>query len=321
MQVTDRGPIPPDDLIIRIGVSADHYTTGDERAEVFRSVGCAGYQDIVSALPPDWTWAGRRVLDFGCGSGRILRWFAPHIDDGMTLVGCDVHEPTIAWTRDAYPGVEIYASAAMPPLPEPDGSFDLIYCGSVFSHLTDWAPWLLEMRRLLKPGGLLVASIHGLGLWSQGTAGARGEPWDDAATGLLIEHYGAGFEDSWGPAVYASEWWLREYWGRALEIVRYEPSGFAHPSDRGVGQALVAARRREDQDALEAGDLLRVSDDPRELAAAVRGQRLAYEEVAVHLAKIALLWRDAQAFPELWQRLHEAKERVAELEAELTQRS
>lgn len=272
------GPIPPNDLLVRIGVSPD--LADDERIAEFDRRGRTSYDDICAALPDDWSWDGRAILDFGCGSGRVLRWFAPHLDDGARLVGCDIHAETIEWMRAAYPDtVSLYVNGERPPLPHEDETFDLVFCGSVFSHLPDWAPWVLEMRRILKPGGLIVASIHGQGFWDVGLAGARGEAWDDDRTGLLVEHYGSNFHDSWGPAVYVSEWWVREHWGRAMEIVRFDATGFGVPEARDRGQALIVARRPGKGVTPSVEDLLRPSDDPRELPAALRGQWLAYEEL------------------------------------------
>jgi SAM-dependent methyltransferase len=266
--------LPPDELLTRIGV--DPSLSHAARIEHFEALGSGAYQDILSAV------AGIErpisALDFGCGSGRIMRWFLQNPD--IALTGCDIHVPTIEWMRSAYPEeVRLYVNDPTPPLAEADASFDLVYCGSVFSHLPDWAPWLLELRRVLKPGGVLVASIHGRGLWPFGVAGSRGVPWDEDRTGLLVENYGDDFETGWGPAVYVSEWWLREHWGRAVEIARYEPTGFGHPDSRAGGQAWVVAHRDETGGAIAPDDLRRPSEDPRELEAALRAQWLAYEEI------------------------------------------
>src|SRR5262245_48141507 len=158
-------PLPPDDLLLRVGV--DPSLPQGARIAHFESLGRGAYQDILSAI----TGLSRPLaaLDFGCGSGRILRWFLD--DPGIDLTGCDIHAPTIEWMRTAYSGAaRLYVNQPEPPLDEPDGSFDLVFCGSVFSHLPDWAPWLLELRRVLKPGGILVASVHGRGLWPIGVA-------------------------------------------------------------------------------------------------------------------------------------------------------
>ena len=294
------GPIPPDELMGRVGVAAE---TAAERVALFDQVGRDAKADIIAALPAAWSWRGKRILDFGCGSGRVLRWFVPHVAEGVELVGCDIHAPSITWMADEFPHAQVFVNEEHPPLSQPDAGFDLIYCISVFSHIMDWAPWLLEMRRLLRPGGFLAASILGRGTWDQGVAGGRGEPWDEDTTGLLIEYPGAGFDDSWGPAVYASEWWLRVHWERALHIVRYEPAGFAHPVDRSQGQAWVVAQRDDGVDLPTVEDLCAPSSDPRELPSALRAQRLAYDEAAGYLAQVSRLWKDAQTMREQIQEL------------------
>jgi SAM-dependent methyltransferase len=274
--------MPPDDLVLRVGVSPAFYTDPESRRRRFDEIGRGVHGHVLAALPSDWDWDGKSVLDFGCGSGRLLRWLLPHVDAGATLTGCDIHEPSVRWLREQYPSaVRLYASDVEPPLPEPDGTFDLVCAISVFTHVTGWADWLLELRRVLKPGGLLVASVLGRASWENGEAAARGAPWDEERTGILVEDYGARFEAGYGPAVFVSEWWLREHWGRALEIVRFEPHGLVSTESSEAGQVWVVARRRED----EAGEpsideLVAPGDDPREAEAAQRAQWLAYEELA-----------------------------------------
>jgi SAM-dependent methyltransferase len=181
------------------------------------------------------------------------------------------------------PAIRLYVNQPTPPLPEADDTFDLIFCGSVFSHLTDWAPWLLELRRVLKPAGVLLASLHGRGSWGKGLHSARGVPWDEDGTGMLVEYYDGSFENDWGPAVYVSEWWVREHWGRVLAIEGFEATGFAQPPNQMTGQAWLVARKPHDARSLTAAELESPSTDPRELTAALRGQRLAYEEIATRL--------------------------------------
>jgi hypothetical protein len=137
-----------------------------------------------------------------------------------------------------------------------------------------------------------VASLHGRGFWSMGLHGMRGVPWDEDNTGLLVERYGSRFEDSWGPAVYVSEWWVREHWGRTFDIERFEPTGFGfvQPENQLTGQAWLVARKPQDARSLTPGDLESPSTDPREARAALRAQRLAYEEV-----EKLLLWQSERA--------------------------
>jgi SAM-dependent methyltransferase len=268
-------PYPPDDLMVRIGVSPEAFPTREAREEFFADIGHAVHECVRDAIPYE---EGQAILDFGCGSGRVLRWFAS--EPGVHVTGCDIHGPSIAWMQAHAPStVRLYTNESAPPLPEADASFDVIYCGSVFSHVTEWAPWLLELRRILKPGGVLVASLHGRGFWHLGFHGDRGVPWDEDDTGMLVEHYGDSFDDGWGPAVYVSEWWVREHWGRALDISRFEPTGFGMRDNPAAGQAWVVARKPVNASALTVADLESPSTDARETTAALRGRQLAYEEV------------------------------------------
>ena len=279
--------------MIRVGVSPDAFPTRTARETIFANIGEWVHQEIRNAIPHE---KGQSILDFGCGSGRVLRWFA--LEPDLQLTGCDIDHPSIEWMQANFPSaIRLYANEYAPPLPEPDETFDLIYCGSVFSHLTDWAPWLLELRRVLKTGGALVASLHGRGFWDVGFHGARGVQWDEDNTGMLVEHYGSMFDDSWGPAVYVSEWWVREHWGRALDIERFEPAGFGRPGNPRSGQAWLVARKRADGQSLAPSDLESPSTDARETAAALRGRQLAYEEVE-HLTNYVRSVSHAQTQPQ-----------------------
>jgi SAM-dependent methyltransferase len=266
------GPLPPDDLVVRTGVDPSRFTDLEARLARFDEIGRDVYAYVAAVLPPGWEWPRKAILDFGCGSGRLLRWLLPHVDDGAKLTGCDIHEPSIRWLRQQYPeAVRLYANDAGPPLPERADSFDLVCAVSVFTHLTNWAPWLLELRRVLAPGGILVVSVLGRAAWESSSSRARGVEWDEDHTGLLVEQYGSGFEDGYGPAVFASEWWLREHWGRAFDLDRVDARG----------QVWVVARKRlDDASPPTSEELVAPGDDPREAPAAQRAQWIAYEELA-----------------------------------------
>ena len=84
------------------------------------------------------------------------------------------------------------------------GSFDLIYAVSVFTHLTDNSiPWLLELHRLLKPDGILIASY--MGRWNSDFA--TGEPWNEDRVGMSVVLQNPDW-DTGGPGVLMSDWWM-----------------------------------------------------------------------------------------------------------------
>ncbi len=104
----------------------------------------------------------RAALDFGCSSGRVLRPLAAAFPD-VAWHGCDPNLPAIEWAAANLPTIDFFGSGAVPPLPLEDGSMDLVYAVSIWSHFSPrrGLAWFEEMRRLLRPGGHLVMTTHG----------------------------------------------------------------------------------------------------------------------------------------------------------------
>lgn len=104
-----------------------------------------------------------RILDFGCGSGRILKgWYTimPELD----LRGCDYNQFLVDWNKRYLPGVIQITKNNLDPASEySDDCFDFIYIISVFTHLKldTQRKWIAEIERILKPGGLLLITLHG----------------------------------------------------------------------------------------------------------------------------------------------------------------
>jgi SAM-dependent methyltransferase len=103
-----------------------------------------------------------QALDFGCSSGRVVRVLAAAFPD-VTWHGCDPNAGAVAWARSSVPAVEFVASPEEPPLPYPDGAFEIVYAVSVWSHFDASAAlaWLHEMGRIVRPGGRFVLTAHG----------------------------------------------------------------------------------------------------------------------------------------------------------------
>lgn len=237
MLETTRGlPYPPLTLMNRVGSLS---AAGDPH-EWYDQLGEGAKQSIVAMLPDDWTWPGKRVLDFGCGAGRTLRHFGDEAEVAE-IHGCDIDAESVDWIEAHLvpPLTAVVASQAAPPLPYADDTFDLVYAVSVFTHLSElWAPWLCEMHRVLAPGGLLIATFIGEAVAESIT----GERWDDAHFGISISHDGQSW-DFGGPMVVHSPRWLRAHWGRLFAIDEIEPYGFGESSGHVGGHGIIVARK------------------------------------------------------------------------------
>ena len=101
---------------------------------------------------------GLRVLDFGCGPGTISSGLAKAVAPGE-VHGIDMEASQIDLARSV---VEVRGQANatfhvgdVTDLPFEDGSFDVAHCHNVLMHVPDTAAVLAEVRRVLKPGGIL----------------------------------------------------------------------------------------------------------------------------------------------------------------------
>jgi len=103
---------------------------------------------------------GMRVADLGCGIGTVTRLIAEIVGPDGHAIGVDLSTAQLDLARKAAASAQlancqfVEASAIETGLPE--ASFDAVYCRLLLIHLPDPLRGLAEMKRLLKPGGLLV---------------------------------------------------------------------------------------------------------------------------------------------------------------------
>jgi len=104
---------------------------------------------------------GDRILDLGCGPGRMIRHLEP-LAGRCEIWGVDIDAESILWCqRHLSPPFHFATTTKVPHLPFADASFRFVYCGSLFTHIDDLADsWLLELRRILAPDGRLYLTLH-----------------------------------------------------------------------------------------------------------------------------------------------------------------
>jgi SAM-dependent methyltransferase len=183
------------------------------------------------------------ILDFGCGSARILRLY--RYMSGVRLVGTDANPECISWCREQVPGCAFHINDLEPPLSfAKENDFDLIVSLSVFTHipLEQQTRWLQEMRRILKPNGFLLCTVVGtshidaqLGANGRLIVQEKGEVTlakDDPGVSLSTQAGGSNFD------VFQRRDRVIEVFGSVLRLKDYIPS-----SRSPIGQDLLVLQK------------------------------------------------------------------------------
>jgi SAM-dependent methyltransferase len=163
-------------------------------------------------------------------TGLFIRHLA-----GAEVVGCDIDSEAVAWCRNHLAPGRFVTIPTDPPTPFESESFDVVLSHSVFTHLTRdrQERWLVEMRRVLRPGGYFLASVSGDFAAQPPTPspvraqlerdGISDEEFDDALDDIAPSGYYR--------TVYQTESFTRRSFGRLFEIVDYLSQGMSHYQD------------------------------------------------------------------------------------------
>lgn len=101
--------------------------------------------------------ADLHILDVGCGAGALL---ADLRQNGATVTGLDASEEMLNLARTRLgPDIDLRHADLREKLPFDDGAFDVVIASLVLHYLEDWSRPLNEIRRVLAPGGRLIASV------------------------------------------------------------------------------------------------------------------------------------------------------------------
>jgi SAM-dependent methyltransferase len=224
--------MPPLELAARVGVQS-----GVDPMRFYLDEGARLRGLVDELLGRDWDWERKRVLDFGCGSARVLRHFAAEATRAE-FIGCDIDSRSIEWAEHHLtPPFRFLRNGLTPPLGLGAASLDLVLAFSVFTHISDaWAEWLTEVHRLLAPDGLLLASFLGEGMWE---ASVREEYEEDEVGMAVLRSWDGPY--AW---VFHSEWWLREHWGRGFDFVTVKRPARTVLGTSEITHSYVLVRKR-----------------------------------------------------------------------------
>ena len=222
--------LPPPRLRFRVA--------GSPSRDLFLEVGKRSSEEMEASLDQ----AGRplasfgSILDFGCGCGRTLIWLAERYPANV-FHGADVDAASIQWCKQNVPGAEFSRNRPLPPLDYSDEMFDLVYAVSVFTHLSEefQLRWLEELRRILKPRGVLLATVYSKRVWES----------LDATTVTEIRQKGILFQTSdklkgicptWYQTALATEEHVKAAFSRQFRVLKY--------LNRGMGDLDVVVAER-----------------------------------------------------------------------------
>jgi SAM-dependent methyltransferase len=223
-------PLPPVKLqYYKAQGGTDRYlTTGRADAEVIRQ-----YLDRLGVR-----LNGISVMDWGCRDCRVLRHFA---SDARVCEfwGVDQHGPSMEWAKASLsPPFRFVTCSAYPHLPFEDRTFDVIYAISVLTHIASLSDaWLMELRRILKPGGYGLFTVHDEHTWQllikddvlRGNFGLKKEDIARAEKEDLVVIDGPDLPSE-NVNVFCSTARIRREWGQYFEIVSHDPYAYYHQS-------------------------------------------------------------------------------------------
>jgi SAM-dependent methyltransferase len=166
------------------------------------------------------------ILDWGCGSGRTLRWLLGYPAWRASYRGCDVDEGAIAWLKSVT-NAEVAVCGDEPPLPYPDETLTGLFAFSVLTHIhpTAHRRWYGEIARVLAPGGRAYLTTQGRTIVDDQSkrvpAGPREEFRRDGWT--FVEHSG-----HYKGASLVSEDFTRQALEDRLRLLEYTEAGYGN---------------------------------------------------------------------------------------------
>jgi SAM-dependent methyltransferase len=146
--------------------------------------------------------------------------------------GTDTDGEAIAWCKRNLRFGEFSVNGPAPPLSFASDMFDLILAVSVFTHLDEdnQARWLEELRRVAKPGAVLLCTVHGPHIWKNLPGDFREQVEREGFLFVPSTYWQDTFPD-WYQTSYHTEKYVRRTYGALFEVVDYLPRGLVDHQD------------------------------------------------------------------------------------------
>jgi cyclopropane fatty-acyl-phospholipid synthase-like methyltransferase len=216
-------PVPTPEMMFRV--------SGGRNPDVFLESGRTTLEDYQKALQHIGMKIDEfaTILDFGCGCGRVLRWLA-EVVPAERLFGTDFDKVAVEWLQGNFNETTCRENGALPPTDFTDNFFDLIIGYSVFTHFDrDYQDkWLSELKRIVKPNGVVLLTVHGTYNWEYTKANIPIGSEQVETIGKELHDSGFAFfkHDGWDahfPDYYHTAWhmphYINSHWSKWFEVV------------------------------------------------------------------------------------------------------
>jgi SAM-dependent methyltransferase len=184
------------------------------------------------------------VLDFGCGFGRVIRYFMKDVAPGQ-LIGTDYNETLIDFCIASNPWCQFNRNEADPPLAIADHEVGYVYAYSVFSHFSEpmHQRWLEEFKRVLRPGGVLALTVRPRAFIehcgrlrtgeSKGVSPINRLMFPDTDSALArydngefcFSPYNPAEEGAWWGEACISRKYVEQHWSKLFKVVEFVNAG------------------------------------------------------------------------------------------------
>jgi SAM-dependent methyltransferase len=190
------------------------------------------YDDAIARHQPK-PRAAWRLLDWGCGAGRMAKYLA--FECGYT--GIDIDREAIDWCRANIPQGRFELQSLEPRTIFADDAFDAAIGISIFTHLKEAAQfaWLQELARVTAPDGVVAVSVCGAtSLFNAGNPpealdALRARGFHD--TGAEMTFQGVTADDEYYRNCYHTHAYIRETWSRWFDVLEIVPGFVANMQD------------------------------------------------------------------------------------------
>ena len=223
-------PMPTQILRVHVGGERDN----------FLSTGWRIFGDLSRELGRFGGWpAFDRILDWGCGCGRVLRYILEAVP-ASRVFGCDIDREAVEWLARSATGSSFAVTRPEPPTSYPEDHFDLVYGISILTHLAEGMQdkWLQEIARIAKRSGVVMVTVHGpelaprglhRRLKKKGYAEQRSNQASFFAPYANAEYYRTAFH---------TPEYVERHWAAWFDLLEYVPRGV------NMHQDLVIMRKR-----------------------------------------------------------------------------